>query len=207
MCGNADRTVGKCAKIMSTHGRVAQLGERYLRKVEVRGSIPLTSTRFHLRPRGERGLAFAGRFKSAIMWCNRDMATSTKKKILVIDDDAEMRRLLNRIFCDDYEVLLAPDSEKGLELLKSDTPHLILLDLVMPGMNGIDFLDALAGEKYRPPVVMLTSVEDVEIATSAIAKGAVEYVSKLELARLKKLVDAKLSRSDDAACPWKVSEQ
>ena len=135
------------------------------------------------------------------------MATATKKKILVIDDDAEMRRLLNRIFCDDYEVLLAPDSEKGLELLKSGTPHLILLDLVMPGMNGIDFLDALASEKYRPPVVMLTSVEDVDIATSAIAKGAVEYVSKLELARLKKLVDAKLCRPDDAACPWKVSEQ
>ena len=135
------------------------------------------------------------------------MATATKKKILIVDDDAEMRRLLNRIFCDDYDVLLAPDSEKGLELLKTDNPHLILLDLVMPGMNGIDFLDSMACEKYRPPVVMLTSVEDVDIATSAIAKGAIEYVSKLELARLKKLVDAKLCRAEDNACPWKVSDQ
>lgn len=136
------------------------------------------------------------------------MPVTDKKKVLIIDDDADMRSLLCRLFGDDYEVIAIDGPAGALDRIRAEKPSLVLLDLVMPGMNGLEFLDSASSDASRlPPIIMLTSVEDISVAEQALAKGAVEYISKQELSRLKRLVDSRLGLPQDAGqTPWKVAE-
>src|SRR3989304_2534031 len=103
-------------------------------------------------------------------------------KILIAEDDPLMSRMYQKIFkFEGYEVILAADGEEGLVKAK-ENPTLILLDIMMPKMNGLELLEKLKADPKlkKIPVVMLTNLAGQQDAETALAKGAVKYIVKSE---------------------------
>jgi CheY-like chemotaxis protein len=104
-------------------------------------------------------------------------------KVLIIEDDPLMSRMYQKIFnFEKYEVEMAGDGEEGLAKAATVNPTIILCDVMMPKMNGLDVLDKLkADDKTKQiPVVMLTNLAGQQDAETALAKGAVKYIIKSE---------------------------
>jgi CheY-like chemotaxis protein len=104
-------------------------------------------------------------------------------KILIIEDDPLMLRMYQTIFTfGKYEVETAGDGEEGLAKVTTANPTIILLDVMMPKMNGLQVLEKLKAnpETKKIPVVMLTNLAGMQDAESALAKGAVKYIVKSE---------------------------
>ncbi|PIR16422.1 MAG: hypothetical protein COV46_08425 [Deltaproteobacteria bacterium CG11_big_fil_rev_8_21_14_0_20_49_13] len=103
------------------------------------------------------------------------------KKILIVDDDKHLRTLLeSRLKSWGYNVILADDGNKGLELARKKAPDLILLDIVMPNLDGYQFSLLMKSDERlkKIPVIMLTSMnEQIDVITGR-AFGAVEYITK-----------------------------
>jgi len=104
-------------------------------------------------------------------------------KILIVEDDPLMSRMYQKIFTfEGFETILAGDGEQGLEMIKKEKPNLILLDIMMPKMNGLQVLEKikLDPETKAIPVVMLTNLAGQQDAETALTKGAVKYIVKSE---------------------------
>ena len=94
-----------------------------------------------------------------------------------------MSRMYQKIFTfEGHEVVLAYNGEEGLEKAVKDRPTIILLDVMMPKMNGLQLLEKLKLDPTTKtiPVVMLTNLAGQQDAETAIAKGAVKYIIKSE---------------------------
>jgi two-component system, NtrC family, response regulator AtoC len=104
----------------------------------------------------------------------RDMAT-----ILVVEDEPKMQRLLDLNLKEEgYTVHIAGDAEMGLNLLRQEKVDLILTDLKLPGMSGLEFLQAAKRTNSMIPVVLMTAYGTVETAVEAMKAGASDYVLK-----------------------------
>lgn len=106
-----------------------------------------------------------------------------KVKVLITEDDPLMSRMYQKIFTfEGYEVLMAKDGEEGLEKAKLEKPTIILLDVMMPKMNGLEMLDKLKLDPATKtiPVIMLTNLAGQKDAEVAMTKGAVKYIVKSE---------------------------
>lgn len=101
-----------------------------------------------------------------------------KTKILVIDDDPKVSWLLNEGFGENYQIASARDGKKGLEMLSQDRPDLILLDIKMPGMEGLEVLDKIKSIDGFVDVIMLSGHGDTKNVVESIKKGAAEFVNK-----------------------------
>lgn len=100
-------------------------------------------------------------------------------RILIVDDDDELRSNLSDVLQDaGYTTVLAPNGQAALNILDKEDFTLVLLDMVMPGMNGIDTLTELKRRKPQTKVVMITAFATVQNAVNAIQKGASDYVTK-----------------------------
>ncbi len=101
-------------------------------------------------------------------------------KILVVDDTEFNRELLFEILSDNYHVSVACDGETALEQVEHIHPDLILLDIMMPKMDGYELCRRLkANEATRGiPVIFITALSDVKDETAGLALGAVDYISK-----------------------------
>src|SRR5260221_5124440 len=99
--------------------------------------------------------------------------------ILIIEDEAKMRRLLELNLGDDgFKTLSAGDAETGLKLLASEPVHLVLTDLKLPGMSGLEFLHSAKQQNPALPIVVMTAFGSVETAVEAMKAGASDYVLK-----------------------------
>jgi DNA-binding NtrC family response regulator len=99
--------------------------------------------------------------------------------ILIVEDEAKMRRLLELNLGDDgFTTFSAEDAETGLKLLRENPVDLILTDLKLPGMNGLEFLQAIKRQNAALPVVVMTAFGSVETAVDAMKAGASDYVLK-----------------------------
>src|ERR1700687_4592928 len=99
--------------------------------------------------------------------------------ILIVEDEAKMRRLLELNLGDDgFTTFSAEDAEVGLKLLRENPIDLILTDLKLPGMNGLEFLQAVKHQNSALPVVVMTAFGSVETAVEAMKAGASDYVLK-----------------------------
>jgi DNA-binding NtrC family response regulator len=99
--------------------------------------------------------------------------------ILIVEDEARMRRLLELNLGEDgFSTLSAGDAEEGLRLLRQDTVDLVVTDLKLPGMNGLEFLQAVKRQNASLPVVVMTAFGSVETAVEAMKAGAGDYVLK-----------------------------
>ncbi|MFO0773959.1 MAG: sigma-54 dependent transcriptional regulator [Nitrospiraceae bacterium] len=101
-----------------------------------------------------------------------------KKRILCVDDEPGVRRSLKLVLEPTYEVLQAADAHEGLDLFKKEAPHLVLLDVMLPGMDGLAVLERMQQEDKSVPVIMVTGTKAVKTAVDAMKLGAVDYVSK-----------------------------
>ncbi len=103
--------------------------------------------------------------------------------ILIVEDDPLMSRMYQKIFkFEGFEVDLAHDGEEGLDKVRKNKPTLVLLDIMMPKMNGLEVLEKmkLDPEIKTIPVIMLTNLAGNQDAESALSKGAVKYIIKSE---------------------------
>ncbi len=102
-------------------------------------------------------------------------------KILLIEDDPLIYRLYKKLFSlEGYETELAEDGQSGLDALTHFHPDIILLDIMMPNMNGIEMLTQLKtnDETKNIPVIVLTNIADMNITNIALSKGAVLVIIK-----------------------------
>lgn len=109
--------------------------------------------------------------------------TGGMAKILIVEDDPLMSRMYQKIFTfEKYDVEMAGDGEEGLAKASAVNPTLILLDVMMPKMNGLEVLEKLKADEATKhiPVVMLTNLAGQQDAETALAKGAVKYIIKSE---------------------------
>src|ERR1700684_2247224 len=99
--------------------------------------------------------------------------------ILIVEDEAKMRRLLELNLGEDgFNTLSAGDAESGLKLLQENSVNLVVTDLKLPGMNGLEFLQAIKRQNAVLPVVVMTAFGSVETAVEAMKAGAADYVLK-----------------------------
>ena len=99
--------------------------------------------------------------------------------LLIVEDEAKMRRLLELNLAEEgYTVLTAADAEAGLNILRQEKIDLIVTDLKLPGMNGLEFLQAVKRTNATLPVVVMTAFGTVETAVEAMKAGASDYVLK-----------------------------
>jgi len=117
--------------------------------------------------------------------------------ILIIEDEAKMRRLLELNLGDDgFKTLSAGDAETGLKLLASEPVHLVLTDLKLPGISGLEFLHAAKQQNPALPIVVMTAFGSVETAVEAMKAGAGDYVLKpFSLAEMRMVVHKELDNS------------
>jgi two-component system, NtrC family, response regulator AtoC len=101
-----------------------------------------------------------------------------KKRILLIDDEVGIRTSLTMVLEPAYEVLSANDGEEGLNLFRNSSPDLILLDILLPGIDGLSVLQTIRSEDARISVIMLTASTTVKTAVDAMKMGAVDYITK-----------------------------
>lgn len=104
-------------------------------------------------------------------------------KILIVEDDALLLRMYQEAFkSDGFEVLFAGDGQEGLDVARANKPMIILLDIMMPKMNGMQMLEQLKADSAirNIPVIMLTNLSDTMDAERALKLGAVKYVIKSE---------------------------
>jgi DNA-binding NtrC family response regulator len=115
--------------------------------------------------------------------------------ILIIEDEARMRRLLELDLAEaGFETLAAPDAESALALLRKEHIDLVLTDLKLPGMSGLEFLQAARGSHAALPVIVMTAYGSVETAVEAMKAGAADYVLKpFSLAEIRMVVEKELA--------------
>ncbi len=103
------------------------------------------------------------------------------KKILLIEDEAALQKTLGKALMNlGYDVKSALDGELGLRLAKEEKPNLVLLDLILPKMHGLDVLKNMRDqdETKEIPVVILTNLENMAEVERAIELGATTYLVK-----------------------------
>ena len=105
---------------------------------------------------------------------------SAEIKILVVDDDAGLRKSLSLILTDGgYEVLAASDGQEGLAIAERELPQMILCDVRMPGMGGLEAMKMIRASSQETCVVMISGIENPDIAGRAMTgMGADAFVSK-----------------------------
>ncbi len=121
-------------------------------------------------------------------------------KILIIEDEAAIRRVLVKILSeenDSYKVFEANDGLAGVEIIKKEDFDLVLCDIKMPKMDGIEVLEAINKVKPEIPVVMISGHGDLETAVNTMRLGAFDYISKPpDLNRLLNTVRNALDRKE-----------
>lgn len=102
-------------------------------------------------------------------------------KILVIEDDRFLRELINRkLQLENFETVLAVDGEIGLDLVEKERPDIILLDLILPGINGFEVLTKIKeNEKLREiPIIILSNLGQQDDIEKGMGLGAIDYLVK-----------------------------
>lgn len=105
-------------------------------------------------------------------------------KVLLIEDEVLILRMYEKIFAyEGFEVITAEDGETGIEKAKTEKPSIILLDIMMPKMDGLKVLEILKQEDETKaiPVVMLTNLSSDTVIKEAFSKGSAGYLVKSEI--------------------------
>lgn len=101
-----------------------------------------------------------------------------KKRVLLVDDEPRVRTSLKMVLEPSFDVLCAQDAPEGLDIFRRETPHLVLLDVVLPGIDGLSLLQTLRAEERNIPVIMLTGTKTIKTAVDAMKFGAADYLTK-----------------------------
>lgn len=123
--------------------------------------------------------------------------TTPAKTILIVDDDEGMRDTLTAILRHDYQVVAAASAEAALPVVKHERVDLMLLDVRLPGMNGLEMLKIVKDQAPQIEVIVISAVSEVETAVQAMKFGAYHYITKdFEYDALRSLVSKASERQD-----------
>jgi DNA-binding NtrC family response regulator len=125
------------------------------------------------------------------------------KTVLIVDDEASQRELMNAVLeGEGYHCVLARNGSEGLEAVTTAPPDLVLLDVRMDGIDGLETLARIRAVLPNLPVVMVTAHGDVTMAVEAMKRGASDFVQKpVDINRLRDLVHALVEERSDAGTP------
>ncbi|OIP23187.1 response regulator [bacterium CG_4_10_14_0_2_um_filter_33_32] len=110
-------------------------------------------------------------------------ASSKRKRILIVEDDVALRNVYEmRLKLDGYDVIVAGDGEEGLSIAVKEKPDLVMLDLMMPKISGMDVLDILKStpETKKISVIILTALTQESVKTKGFVFGADDFMVKSE---------------------------
>jgi two-component system, OmpR family, response regulator MprA len=127
----------------------------------------------------------------------RRAAEGAQPRILVVDDEPAVRQALARALAlERYEIALAADGEQALDVLREGSYEVVLLDIVMPGMSGLELCRRMRGSGNHTPVLMLTARDAIDDRVAGLDAGADDYLAKpFALRELMARVRALLRRS------------
>lgn len=123
-----------------------------------------------------------------------------KQKLLVVDDEKQIRELIAELLEEHFDSFLASNGEEAIALAKSENPALILLDIVMPGVGGIEICDLLRKDAATRhiPIIMLSAAGNVENRTRSFNHGADDFIPKpFDADELMARIQAKLRRAGE----------
>ncbi|MGA7722095.1 MAG: sigma-54 dependent transcriptional regulator [Ignavibacteriaceae bacterium] len=101
------------------------------------------------------------------------------KKILIIDDDELMREtLISYLSNENYAVLIAENGNLGFEIIKKEKPDIVISDIRMPQLNGLELLKIIKESSFNIPVLLMTAYDDLESTIKAMQLGAYDYLEK-----------------------------
>jgi DNA-binding NtrC family response regulator len=101
------------------------------------------------------------------------------KKILIVDDEPKIRALLEKFLTKKgYQVVTAASGQEAIEKVKTDNPALVLMDIRMPGMDGLTAMKKIKEVSPKVGVIMITGVKDEEVAKKAMELEAFDYITK-----------------------------
>jgi DNA-binding response OmpR family regulator len=107
------------------------------------------------------------------------MANESPKRILVIEDDQHIAEGLQlNLEMKGYQVFIAPDGPSGLQQWKQQQPHLIVLDIMLPGIDGLSLLRNIRLEDERLPILILSAKADIDDKIEGLAYGVDDYLTK-----------------------------
>ena len=120
-----------------------------------------------------------------------------KRKILLVEDDRNTRSGISKLLRAKYDITVAEDGLRGINILKKNNFDLVLTDIQMPGATGMDVLTETLKKDPVPPCILITAYGSIESAVDAIKNGAYDFVSKpINIDRLEIILDRALeSRS------------
>lgn len=121
--------------------------------------------------------------------------TDGKADILIVEDEKSVREVLSLSLSDSYNLFQASDGKKALEILSKRNIDLVLLDIRLPEVNGMDVLRQIMGMGESIPVIMLTAVRTVDSAVTAMKLGAYDYIIKpFDIKELMALIEKALEK-------------
>jgi DNA-binding response OmpR family regulator len=125
--------------------------------------------------------------------------SANDKKVLVIEDEVSLQRAIAEVLrMEGLSVETASDAGRGMEITRSFKPDLILLDLILPGKNGFEFLEELRQqpEFSKLPVIVLSNLGDEEDVKQGMKLGAVDFLIKVDndLNQISKVVNKYLKK-------------
>jgi len=103
------------------------------------------------------------------------------KKILIVEDDKFLRELIGqKLLKEGYDIVEAVDGEKGIKTIKDEKPDLVLLDLILPGMDGFEVLTKIKEDEgiAQTPVIILSNLGQKDDIEKGLKIGAVDYLIK-----------------------------
>jgi diguanylate cyclase (GGDEF)-like protein len=108
------------------------------------------------------------------------MNVESRQKILIVDDAPDNIQIINAILEEDYEIFFATSGKQAIEIAFSENPDLILLDIMMPDMDGYEVCRKLKSYKqfHHIPIIFLTAMNDTENEAKGLKLGAIDYITK-----------------------------
>jgi DNA-binding NtrC family response regulator len=125
-----------------------------------------------------------------------EITANARRRVLIVDDEPGVRESLRMALKDDYEAVTASSGPDALEAVAANPVDVVLLDIVMPGMDGMQVLEELRARNPRLPVIMLTATKTLKTAVAAMKLGAYHYVGKpFDVDELRAILDKATERA------------
>lgn len=100
-------------------------------------------------------------------------------KILIVDDEEMSIKLIEmQLLKDNHEILTSTDGREAVDIIKNEQPDLVISDIMMPFMSGLELLEIIKAENKKIPVILVSALDDVEVVQTAIGMGADDFIIK-----------------------------
>ena len=135
--------------------------------------------------------------------------SDSMKKIFVVDDDKSIRWVLEKALTkNNYKVFVYDDPKAMILDIENFKPDVIISDIRMPGMSGIDMLEKIKREYPKIPIIIMTAFSDLETTVSSLKKGAYDYITKpFDINETVKLVEKACNNSTHSEIKDKIVSQ